>query len=75
VTVSFEQDNEPAASIKGGEFLQRESSFMLISRDNINTIKEMTETLFGASRDGGLEINEEKTKYMIMSSKFRTTRT
>jgi hypothetical protein len=35
--------------------------------DRINTIKENSETLLEASRDVGLEINAEKTKYMIMS--------
>jgi hypothetical protein len=35
--------------------------------DNINTIKENKETLLEASRDIGLEINAEKTKYIIMS--------
>jgi hypothetical protein len=35
--------------------------------DSINTIKESTETLSEASTDVGLEINAEKTKYVIMS--------
>jgi hypothetical protein len=35
--------------------------------DNINTMKENTETLLGVSRDVCLLINAEKTKYMIMS--------
>jgi hypothetical protein len=35
--------------------------------DSINAITENSETLLEASRDIGLEINAEKTKYMIMS--------
>jgi hypothetical protein len=35
--------------------------------DSINTINENTESLLEASRDVGLKINAEKTKYMIMS--------
>jgi hypothetical protein len=47
---------------------------LLVYADNVNllgdsiiTIKENSETLLGASRDIGLGINAEKTKYMIMS--------
>jgi hypothetical protein len=35
--------------------------------DSINTTKENTEALLEASRDVDIEINAEKTKYMIMS--------
>jgi hypothetical protein len=35
--------------------------------DSVNTIKENSETFLETSRDIGLEINAEKTKYMIMS--------
>jgi hypothetical protein len=35
--------------------------------DNIDTIKENTETLSGSSKDVGLEINAGKAKYVIMS--------
>jgi hypothetical protein len=35
--------------------------------DSINTTKKNTETLLRVSRCVGLEINAEKTKYMIMS--------
>jgi hypothetical protein len=35
--------------------------------DSVNTLKENSEILFEASRDIGLEINAEKTKYIIIS--------
>jgi hypothetical protein len=35
--------------------------------DNIDTIKKNTETLIDASKDVDLEVNAEKTKYMLLS--------
>jgi hypothetical protein len=35
--------------------------------DNIDIIKKNTETLIDASKEVGLEINVEKTKYMLLS--------
>jgi retron-type reverse transcriptase len=35
--------------------------------DNIDTIKKNTETLIYASKEVGLKINAEKTKYMLLS--------
>jgi hypothetical protein len=35
--------------------------------DNIDTIKKNSETLIDASKEVGLEINAEKTKYMLLS--------
>jgi hypothetical protein len=35
--------------------------------DNINTRKKNTETITGASKEVGLEVNAEKTKYMLLS--------
>jgi hypothetical protein len=36
-------------------------------RDNIDTIKKNTETVIGASKEFGLQVNVEKIKYMLLS--------
>jgi hypothetical protein len=38
-----------------------------IMRENTDTIKKHTEALLEASKEVGLEVNPEKTKYMLMS--------
>jgi hypothetical protein len=35
--------------------------------DNIDTIKKNTRTLIDACKEAGLEVNTEKTKYMLLS--------
>jgi hypothetical protein len=36
--------------------------------DNIDTIKRNTQTLIDASKEVGIEVHTEKTKYMLLSS-------
>jgi hypothetical protein len=36
------------------------------AEDNMDSTKNSTETLIVASKEGGLEVNAEKTKYMYM---------
>jgi hypothetical protein len=40
--------------------------------ENVGTIKKNTEALLDASKDFGLEVNPEKTKYMLMSRSQNT---
>jgi hypothetical protein len=40
--------------------------------ENIDTIKKNTKTLLDASKEVGLEVNPEKTKYMLMSRSQKT---
>jgi hypothetical protein len=58
------QENEVGLELNGTHQLLVYADLL---GDSVNTIKENSETLLEATRDIGLEINAEKTKYMIMS--------
>jgi hypothetical protein len=61
------QENQEGLKLNGTHQILPYADDMNLLGDNIDTIKKNTETLIDASKEVGLEINVEKTKYMLLS--------
>jgi hypothetical protein len=61
------QENQMVLKLNGTHQLLTYTEDMNLVGDNIDTVKENTETLTDASKEIGLDINVEKTKYMLLS--------
>jgi hypothetical protein len=61
------QENQVALKLNGTHQLLAYADDVNLPRDNLDTIKKNTETLIDASKEVGLEINVDKSKYMLLS--------
>jgi hypothetical protein len=61
------QENEVGLELNGAHQLLVYADGINLLGDSVNTINENSETLLEACKNIGLEINAEKTKYMIMT--------
>jgi hypothetical protein len=61
------QENQVGLKLNGTHQLVDYADDVNLLGDNIDTIKENTENLIDANKEVGLEINIEKTKYMLLS--------
>jgi hypothetical protein len=61
------QENQAGLKLNGTHQLLSSADDVNLLGDNIDTINENTQTLIDASKEVGLEVNVEKTKYMLVS--------
>jgi hypothetical protein len=60
------QENQEALKLNGTHQVLVYADDVNLLGDNIDTIKKNTEAVIGASKEVGLEVNAEKTKYRPM---------
>jgi hypothetical protein len=61
------QDNQAGLKLKGTRQLLASADDVNLLGDNMDTINKNTETLVYASKEVGLEVKVDKTKYMLVS--------
>jgi hypothetical protein len=60
------QENQVGLKLNGSHQLLVYADYVDLLGDNIHTTKKNTETLIDASKVVGLEVNAEKSKYMLL---------
>ena len=60
-------DNAEGLKLNGARNILVYADDVNILRGSVHTIKKNTEALIGASKEIGLEVNADKTKYVVMS--------
>jgi hypothetical protein len=65
-TIRKVQENQAGLKLKGTHQLLAYADGVNILGDNIDTINKNTKTLIAARKEVGLEVNGEKTKYMLV---------
>jgi hypothetical protein len=66
------QENQERVKLNGTHQLLTYADDVHIVGENMNTLKKITEALLDASKKVALEVNPEKTKYMLMSHSQKT---
>jgi sorting nexin-29 len=61
------QENQVGLKFNGTHQLLVYADYVNLLSDNIDTIKKSTQTLTDTSKEAGLEVNTEKTMYMLLS--------
>jgi hypothetical protein len=61
------QENQVGVKLNGTHQLLVYADDVSILIDNIDTIKKNTQTLIDASKEVGLEVNAEQSKYMLLA--------
>jgi hypothetical protein len=67
LTIRKVQETQVGLKMNGIHQLLAYADDVNLLGDNIDTAEKNTETLIDASKEVGLEINVEKTKYMLLS--------